>query len=484
MRFFSRPASGTVSGNTFSASVRWPVGASQSSHARPSTINASRLATATPRVQAMGAGRAAGDEFIAGIIASVNSRTHAIRESWQGHVARLVQTLQNWPWLDTLKTLRQRFREDRLGITASSLTFTTLISLVPLATVMLAIFAAFPVFSSFQVAVEKYFLQTLVPPTIAKPVLGALTQFASKANRLGTVGLVVLVFTAIALMLTIDRTLNAIWRVRTPRPIAQRVLLYWAAVTLGPLLLGASLSVTTYALTASRAMFDVVPGSVAWIFDVLVFGLLAGGMACLFHYVPNTSVRWSHALAGGVFVAVGFELAKRGLGWYLRQMPSYSMVYGAFATVPIFLVWIYLGWVIVLLGAVIAAYAPSLQMRVVRLPDVPGSRFHLAVTILRTLHRARQAAGHGVSLSEMSEALRTDPLQIEPILETLVAIDWAGRLDEAGAQRYVLLCDPANTPVAPLLSQLLLAPSPMLRGFWERAGFTGMTLADVIADGR
>lgn len=394
-------------------------------------------------------------------------------------MARWVQTLQDWPWLETFKTLRQRFREDRLGVTASSLTFTTLISLVPLVTVMLAIFAAFPMFNSFQVAVEKYFLQTLVPPTIAKPVLSALTQFASKANRLGTVGLVVLLFTAIALMLTIDRTLNAIWRVRTPRPIAQRVLLYWAAVTLGPLLLGASLTVTSYALTASRAM---VPGGVGWLLDVLVFLLLAGGMAALFHYVPNTSVRWSHAMAGGVFVAVGFELAKRGLGWYLRQMPSYSMVYGAFATVPIFLVWIYLGWVIVLLGAVIAAYAPSLQMRIVRLPDGPGSRFHLAVTILRTLQRARAEGGrHGLSLTELSERLRTDPLQIEPILETLVAIDWAGRLDE-GTQRYVLLCDPETTPATPLLSQLLLAPSPTLRPFWEKAGFGQMTLAELISD--
>jgi len=409
-------------------------------------------------------------------------KTTSIKATWQGHVARLLQTLQTWPWLETLKTLRQRFREDRLGVTASSLTFTTLISLVPLVTVMLAIFAAFPMFSSFQDSVQKYFLQMLVPDSIAKPVLSALTQFATKANRLGTVGLVFLVFTAIALMLTIDRTLNAIWRVRTPRPIAQRVLLYWAALTLGPLLLGASLTITSYALTASKGFFGALPGGVGLLINTVVFVLLALGMAGLFHYVPNTTVRWNHALAGGVFVAAGFEIAKRTLGWYLKQMPTYSMVYGAFATVPIFLVWIYLGWVIVLLGAVIAAYSPSLQMRVVRLPDVPGARFHLGVTILRTLSRARQTAGHGLSLSDIAEALRTDPLQIEPILETLVAIDWAGRLDEAGAQRYVLLCDPATTRAAPLLSQLLVEPAPTLRRFWERAGFNQMMLRELIED--
>jgi membrane protein len=412
----------------------------------------------------------------------MNLRTTTLKATWQGHLARLLQTLHTWPWLETLKTLRQRFREDRLGITASSLTFTTLISLVPLVTVMLAVFAAFPMFSTFQGNLEKYFLQSLVPPTIAKPVLSALTQFASKANRLGTVGLVFLVFTAIALMLTIDRTLNAIWRVRTPRPIAQRVLVYWAAVTLGPLLLGGSLSITSYALSASQGIVGAPPGGVTLLLDSLMFVLLALGMAGLFHYVPNTTVRWRHAFAGGLFVAVGFELAKRVLGWYLRQVPTYAMVYGAFATVPIFLVWIYLGWVIVLLGAVIAAYAPSLQMRVVRLPDIPGSRLHLAVTILRTLSRARQAAGHGLALSELSEALRTDPLQIEPILETLVAIDWAGRLDEAGAQRYVLLCDPATTRAAPLLAQLLLEPGLALRKFWQRAGFADMSLRELIED--
>ena len=170
-----------------------------------------------------------------------------LKPRWRKPIAELLATLQNWPWLDTLRTLRQRFREDRLGLTASSLTFTTLISLVPLVTVMLALFTAFPMFAKFQDALQKYFLQTLVPDSIARPVLGALTQFAAKANRLGGFGLVVLLFTAVTLMLTIDRTLNGIWRVRKPRPIAQRVLIYWAAVTLGPLLLGVSLTFTSYA---------------------------------------------------------------------------------------------------------------------------------------------------------------------------------------------------------------------------------------------
>jgi membrane protein len=156
------------------------------------------------------------------------------------------------------------------------------------------------------------------------------------------------------------------------------------------------------------------------------------------------------------------------------------VVYGAFATLPIFFIWIYLGWVVVLLGAVIAAYAPSLQMRVSRWPDTAGARFHLAVTVLRTLNRLRGSGKHGLTLSEMSETLRIDPLQIEPILDALVAVDWAGRLDEEGGQRYVLLCDPKETLVAPLLSQLLLEPAPTLRRFWERASFNDMTLADLL----
>jgi membrane protein len=403
-----------------------------------------------------------------------------IKASWREHIATLLQTLQNWPWADTARTLRQRFREDRLGVTASSLTFTTLIALVPLFTVALAVFSAFPMFGSFQVALEKYFLQSLVPENIAKPVLMALTQFASKANRLGALGLAVLIVTAIALMLTIDRTLNAIWRVRKPRPIAQRVLVYWAAATLGPLLLGVSLSLTTYVISASRGLAAALPGGVGLLLNTIEFVVLAAAMAGLFHYVPNTQVRWRHALAGGVFVSIGFELAKRALGWYVKQVPTYSVVYGAFATFPIFLVWVYLGWVIVLLGAVIAAYAPSLQMHVVRHPSTPGYRFRLAILVLRQLAAARDVDAHGMSAAKLSEMLRVDPLQIEPIVDSLVNIDWAGRLDEAGDPRYVLLCDPHTTPARPLLAQLLIEPSPQLRGFWQRAGFEEMKLSELL----
>ncbi len=405
-----------------------------------------------------------------------------IPAAWHEQARRLLETLQNWPWVETLKTLLQRFREDRLGITASSLTFTTIISLVPLVTVMLAIFSAFPMFATFQRSLEGYFVQSLVPDSIARPVLSTLTQFAVSANRLGVFGLVFLLFTALALMLTIDRSLNAIWRVRRPRPLAQRVLIYWAALTLGPLLLGVSVSMSSYALSAAQGLVDRLPGGVAFVLQMIEFGMLVVALAGLYHYVPNTEVRWRHAFAGALFVAVGFEFAKRLLALYLASVPAYEVIYGAFATLPIFLVWLYLGWVIVLLGAVIAAYAPSLQMRVVRVREAAGSHFELALAILRSLSLAREGRSHGLTASAMSKTLRTDPLQIEPILESLVMLDWVGRLEEEGGGRHVLLCDPETTPAAPLLSQLLLDRSPTTHSFWHKAGLGEMTLAELIAD--
>ena len=396
-------------------------------------------------------------------------------------LAQGLRALRDWPWFDTLRTLRLRFRDDHLGLTAGSLTFTTLISLVPLVTVMLALFTAFPMFSRFQGALQQYFLQTLVPDNIAKPVLMALTQFAGKANKLGSAGLIFLGFTALALMFTIDRTLNAIWRVPKPRPMAQRVLVYWAALTLGPLLLGASLSLTSYAVSASRGIVSELPGLLGWVLGLLQFALLATGMAGLFRFVPNTHVRWAHAAAGGLFVALGFELAKRGLAWYVGLVPTYSVVYGAFATLPILLLWVYLGWVIVLLGAVIAAYAPSLAMRVVRLPDRPGERFALAVALLKALNTSRSTGQPGLSADALAGSLRVDPLQVQPVLEVLRELGWCGRLDEAGAQRHVLLIHPLHTPAQPLVDRLLLQDQRKTQAFRRSAGLAALTVAQLLA---
>ncbi len=394
-------------------------------------------------------------------------------------------SLRTWPWFETLRTLRIRFREDHLALTASSLTFTTVIALVPLMTVMLALFTAFPMFSQFQNALQQYLLQSLVPDNIARPVLQALTQFAGKASRLGSVGLIVLGVTALALVFTIDRTLNAIWRVPKPRPLAHRVLVYWAALTLGPLVLGASLSLTSYAISASRGLVSEMPGGVGPLLWLLQTALMAGGMAALFRFVPNTSVRWAHAWAGGIFVALAFDGAKHGLIWYVTSMPTYSSIYGAFATVPIMLLWIYFGWIIVLLGAVIAAYAPSLRMRVARLSDQPGQQFALALRVLRALSLQREQSRVGMTLNHLASRLHVDPLQVAPMLETLRGLDWCARLDEtgdAGAPRHVLLIDPAATLAAPLLDLLLLPPDhPATQAFRLRAGFGQMRLAELLA---
>jgi membrane protein len=385
--------------------------------------------------------------------------------------------------MQTYDTLRQRFREDRLGITAGSLTFTTTIALVPLFTVMLALFSAFPVFARFRKVLEQQVLAGLVPEAIAKPVLLSLTKFALKASQLGGLGLIALGFTAMALMLTIDHTLNVIWRVRKARPIAQRVLVYWAALTLGPLLLGASLSVTSYVLSASKGLVSDLPGGVGLLLNFIVFTLQTAGFAALYRFVPNTFVRWEHAWAGAVFASLCLELGQKGLALYLSKVPVYATIYGAFAALPIFLIWIYVSWLIVLMGAVIAAYTPSLLSQVKRWPDTPGARFSLVLAILRALCAVQHDGARGLSAEALAQQLRTDPLQIEPLLETLHELDWIGLLEEEGEAggRFVMLCNPQSTLIAPLLGQLLLRPDAYTQGFWTQAGLGNMTLGQALS---
>jgi membrane protein len=402
---------------------------------------------------------------------------------WRARWHLFVATLSQWPWVQTYQTLRQRFREDHLGVTAGSLTFTTTIALVPLFTVMLALFSAFPVFARFRKMLEQQVLAGLVPDAIAKPVLLSLTKFATKASQMGGMGLIALGLTAMSLMLTIDHTLNGIWRVKAVRPIAQRVLVYWAALTLGPLLIGASLSLTSYLISASGGLVDELPGGVGFLLSVAVFGLQTSGFAALYKFVPNTFVRWEHAWGGAIFASAGLEIGQKALAVYLSKVPAYATIYGAFAAVPIFLVWIYLSWLIILMGAVVAAYTPSLLSQVKRWPDSPGHRFALVLAMLKALYQVQQDAQRGLSAHQLAHRLKTDPLQIEPLVEVLRGLDWVGHLEETDgdrAGRIVLLCDPLRTPVAPLAGALLLRPDGVTSAFWQQAGLNDMSLAQAM----
>ncbi len=316
---------------------------------------------------------------------------------------------------------------------------------------------------------------------IARPVMGAISQFSTRASRLGIFGLIALVVSALAMMLTIDRALNSIWRVRKPRRIAQRVLVYWGAVTLGPLIFAVSLTATSYAVSASRGLLGDLPTGFGVIVGTIEFVVEAVGIAALFHFVPNTYVRWRHALLGGLFVALLMAGGKRALTFYFGAVPTYSMIYGAFATVPIFLVWIYLSWVVVLLGAVIAAYAPLVGKQMTRWPDAPGSEFHLALVVLADLAEARQGDERGRPVNAIAETINVDPLQVDAVISALIDIDWVGRLEEYGDARYVLLVEPAATTVEPLVGKLLLDPTPDLEPVWRRAGFGQLRLAEILS---
>jgi len=392
--------------------------------------------------------------------------------------------LSSLRWRDAAHTLRERFREDRLGLTASSLTFTTTIALVPLITVALAMLTAFPMFAKFQDVLQKWLIESLVPDNIARQVLGYLNQFAGKASKLGVAGLAALTASALALIFTIDRTLNSIWRVRTKRPFGQRVLIYWAAMTLGPVVLGASLSMTSYALSASRGLVGALPGGLGFLLDSLQFFLVAGGMAAMFHYVPNTFVRWGHAWMGGLFVSACMEVAKKLLAIYLSKVPTYSAVYGAFATLPILLVWIYVAWVIVLLGAALTAYVPSLLAGIPRKRSGVGWQFQLALEVLGVLDRAAASPDKGKTLSQLCLALAADAQRMEPVMEALTSLDWVGQLNEAdvygSAARYVLLAQPDVVTLEPLMDLLLLPRTPATQKLWSNARWPTITLREVL----
>lgn len=215
----------------------------------------------------------------------------------------------------------RRAGEDSLPQVAGSLTFTTVLSLVPILTVAFALFTAFPMFQSFRAAIEGYLFSNLVPGNISRPILTYLNQFSHNAKGLTAAGLVGLVVTSVMTMLTVENALNAIWRVRQRRPLAQRVLVFWALVSFGPVLIGASLSVSSYLVSVSAGYVAKLPYGLGVVVGLVPILLSAIAFAMLYVFVPNTLVAWRDAFLAGLVAAVAFEIAKRGFGYYVARFP-------------------------------------------------------------------------------------------------------------------------------------------------------------------
>lgn len=258
-------------------------------------------------------------------------------------------------WAGLAGRVRRRFRQDRLGQVASSLTFTTLLALVPLITIMLTVVSAFPMFEEWSIAFKRFLLTTLVPDSAGKVISVYMLQFSSNANKLTAIGLVILAGTAISLMMTIEAAFNGIWHVQRHRPLAVRLTTYWAVMTAGPVVVGAGLSITAALTGRAVGATRGLPMVAVAISELVPLVLSVLSFAALYLTVPNRQVERTHALIGGVVAGVGFEAMRLGLATYVKLFPTFKLVYGAFASLPLFLVSLHLTWLVVLLGAVVAA---------------------------------------------------------------------------------------------------------------------------------
>jgi len=257
--------------------------------------------------------------------------------------------------LNLMRLTIDRVRTERLAQVAGSLTFTTLLSLVPLLAVSLALLSRFTVFHRFERAIDEYVVKGLLPAEISRTILGYLSLFAANARSLTWAGALSLLFTAVALLLTVENALNQMWQVKRNRPFLRRVGMYLLVLAAGPPVLGLSLWATSYVLGTSMGLMGALPPSMSFVLGMGPPMLGMAALTALFHFVPNTRVPWSHAVAGGLIASVALELGKRGFAAYLVQLPTYRAVYGAFAAFPLFLLWMYFSWLVTLVAAMIAA---------------------------------------------------------------------------------------------------------------------------------
>jgi membrane protein len=243
-----------------------------------------------------------------------------------------------------------RFRSDRLPRHASALAFSSLLALAPMMAIALSMLSLFSSFEDMGASVENFIYQFLVP-TAGDDIKIYIDQFASRAGKLTAVGGGAFLLTALLLLSNIESSFNDIWGVEEGRSLGQKLTVYWALVTLGPLLMGASLTMSTYFLSLSA-----LTGQAATIGTFLIPVLLeAMAFLLLYLVMPNVRVSLMHGLVGAFVASFLFELTKRGFATYVGNFANYEVVYGALAALPIFLIWVYLSWVVALIGAEVVA---------------------------------------------------------------------------------------------------------------------------------
>lgn len=244
----------------------------------------------------------------------------------------------------------KRCREDNITISAGHLAYVTLLSLVPFIMVTFTIMSAFPAFASVRSKLEHFVFSNFVP-TASDVVHKYMTDFVGNASQMSAIGILSLLLVALMLISNVDKTLNRIWRTQSDRPIVYTFAIYWMVITLGPMLIGSSVVVSSYLTGLAAFTEEYTPGLGTFLLSLVPSGAAMLAFTILYMVVPNRRVFARHALVGAIVATIAFEITKSGFALYVTNFPSYELIYGALAVVPILFLWVYLSWIIVLFGA-------------------------------------------------------------------------------------------------------------------------------------
>ena len=359
-----------------------------------------------------------------------------------------------------------RFNRDGCFAASSALSYMTLVSLVPLGVIALGILSIFPNLATLRQELLGFVFRNFVPQ-ISEQAAWWFQYFAESAAQATAIGVVGIAATGILLLITVEDQLNALWRVTAPRPWGQRVFTYWTLMTLGPLLIGMSLTLSTYLDTAARragldpAALVQLTSSWTHFFARLVPPVLEL-IACTLLYciIPNCLVRWRDGVLGAAVAAVAIEISKIAFVFYIGQVSSYQTVYGTLAAIPIFLLWMYVSWVAVMLGAVVAANLATWRVDE-RLAHVSsgGVRLGFSLALIAALARA-QRRGLTCRTASLAQELGVATSVVDEHLQTLARGGFVAPTQEGG---WVL----SWSPEAATLNDLYEALGLPLAGSWR-----------------